>query len=272
MSVDIISGTEAAYTVPKWPQGELPFISCKCTTYGRTDLLVESLYSFLIQDYPKDKCELVIVNDYPLQKLHYPHPQVKIYNLDTTFPLIGEKENYAIERCRGPLIAVWDDDDVAMSNHLMNIAKYWQHDTNIIHWSNGVFYNEPNITEIRSVGNSGIVYSKEGWERIGKSPLQNAGGDMTLVNKLRHLDGGKGIVECVTPLDEVAWFYMWGGRGYHQSGQGTDTDDRPNIIQRHSAYIEQQRQLGNIPTGDIYLEPKWNKDYRKMLDEHIANL
>ena len=81
MSVDIISGTEAAYTVPKWPSQELPFISCKCITYGRTDLLVESLYSFLIQDYPKDKCELVIVNDYPLQKLHYPHPQVKIYNL-----------------------------------------------------------------------------------------------------------------------------------------------------------------------------------------------
>ena len=64
MAIDIIAGTEAAYTVPKWPQGELPFISCKCTTYGRTDLLVESLYSFLIQDYPKDKCELVIVNDY----------------------------------------------------------------------------------------------------------------------------------------------------------------------------------------------------------------
>ena len=43
-------------------------------------------------------------------------------------------------------------------------------------------------------------------------------------------------------------------------------------IERHSAHIEQQRQLGNIPTGDIYLEPKWNKDYRKMLDEHIEKL
>ena len=60
------------------------------------------------------------------RKLIYDHPQVTIYNLDETFPLIGEKENYAIERCNGDLIAVWDDDDVAMSNHLQNIAKHWQ--------------------------------------------------------------------------------------------------------------------------------------------------
>ena len=90
----------------------LPFISCKCITYGRVDTLEEALYSFLIQDYPSDRCELVIVNDYPEQKLVYDHPQVIIYNLDETFPLIGEKENYAIERCSGDLIAVWDDDDV----------------------------------------------------------------------------------------------------------------------------------------------------------------
>ena len=165
----------------------------------------------------------MIVNDYPKQKLIYDHPQVTIYNLDETFPLIGEKENYAIERCKGELIAVWDDDDVAMSNHLQNIAKHWQPDTNIIHWETGVFYNEPNITAITGVGNSGIVYSKDAWERIGRSPLENAGGDMTLTNRLHGL-GGK--VDVKLPDNEASWFYMWGGRGYHQSGMGTDDDTR----------------------------------------------
>ena len=247
---------------------ELPFISCKMITYGRVDTLVEALHSFLIQDYPADKCELIIVNDYPKQKLIFDHPQVTIYNLDETFPLIGEKENYAIERCKGELIAVWDDDDVAMSNHLQNIAKHWQPDTNIIHWETGVFYNEPSITSISGVGNSGIVYSKDVWERIGKSPLENAGGDMTLTNKIHALGG---VVNVKMPHHEASWFYMWGGRGYHQSGQGTDDGTRPNIIQRHSAHIEQLRKKGLIPTGDINLVPKWNKDYAQMLKDYVSN-
>jgi len=246
----------------------IPFISCKMITYGRVDTLVEALHSFLIQDYPADKCELIIVNDYPLQKLIFNHPQVKIFNLDETFSLIGEKENYAIEKCSGELIAVWDDDDVAMPNHLSNIAKHWKEDTNIIHWETGVFYNEPSITAIRGIGNSGIVYSKKVWEQIGKSPLENAGGDMTLTNKIHAL--GRQYVIDVKMLDEEAsWFYMWGGRGYHQSGQGTDDESRPNIIQRHSQHIELLRQQGKIPTGDIHLIPKWNKDYKKMLEEYV---
>jgi GT2 family glycosyltransferase len=59
-----------------------PFISCKCITYGRVATLEESVQSFLKQDYPADKCELIIVNDYPLQTLIFEHPQIKIVNLD----------------------------------------------------------------------------------------------------------------------------------------------------------------------------------------------
>tara|TARA_R110001606_G_scaffold88104_2_gene198292 strand:- start:2333 stop:3094 length:762 start_codon:yes stop_codon:yes gene_type:complete len=248
--------------------GKFPFISCKCITYGRVSTLEEAIHSFLIQDYPKDRCELIIVNDYPKQKLIYDHPQVTIYNLDETFPLIGEKENYAIERCNGDLIAVWDDDDIGLSNHLLNIAQNWEHDTNIIHWETGIYYNEPNITAITGVGNSGIVYSKDVWERVGKSPLENAGGDATLTHKI-HALGKKGVVTVNLPDHEASWFYMWGGRGYHQSGQGRDNDTRPNIIQRHSEYIESERVKGNIPTGDIYLRPKFNKDYGQMLIDFI---
>ena len=248
--------------------GKFPFISCKCITYGRVSTLEEAIHSFLIQDYPKDRCELIIVNDYPKQKLIYDHPQVTIYNLDETFPLIGEKENYAIERCNGDLIAVWDDDDVAMSNHLMNIANHWKEDTNIIHWETGVFYNEPSITAITGVGNSGIVYSKDVWERIGKSPLENAGGDTTLTNRI-HALGGK--VDVKMPDHEASWFYMWGGRGYHQSGQGTDDEIKPNIIQRHSAWIESLRAKGEIPTGDINLVPAWKQDYKQMLKDYVSS-
>lgn len=90
---------------------EYPFISAKCITCGRVDTLEEAIESFLRQEYPGKK-ERIIVNDYPLQKLIYDHPEIKIYNMDETFSTIEEKEKYAIERCSGELIAVWDDDDV----------------------------------------------------------------------------------------------------------------------------------------------------------------
>jgi len=77
-------------------------------------------------------------------------------------------------------------------------------------------------------------------------------------------------VVFAAPSDEnVSWFYMWGGRSYHMSGAGTDTKDRPNVIQRHSEHIEHLRQRGLIPTGHIYLRPKWNQDYKKLLNEFI---
>jgi len=244
----------------------LPFISCKCITYGRVNLLEESIFSFLNQEYDGEK-EMIIVNDYPYQTLHFEHPQVKIYNLDYTFNTIGAKENFAVSKCSGDLIAVWDDDDVALPNHLKNIAKYFHPKADLMHWDRGVFYNEPNITAITSLGNSGIVYTKKAWEKIGGHPLENAGYDVTFVNRLMDLNHR--VVKATPSDEEVSWFYMWGGRGYHMSGLGTDTPERENVIARHKKHIEKLKNLNQIPTGDIELKPKWSKDYKEMLYNFI---
>ena len=188
-------------------ENNYPFISAKCITYGRVDTLEESIESFLKQDYLGKK-ELIIVNDYPEQTLVYDHPEVFIYNIPKTFDTIGAKENFAVNLCQGDIIAVWDDDDVALPNHLSNIAKYWKEDTNLLHWQRGVYYNAPNITDIVSIGNSGIVYSKKAWEAIGKSPIENAGGDMSLVIRIHNL-GRDQVVLASPPDDEVSWFYRW---------------------------------------------------------------
>ena len=247
---------------------ELPFISCKCITYGRVDLLEEALHSFLIQDYAGPK-ELVIVNDYPLQTLKYDHPEVRIFNLSETFSTIGAKENFAVENCRADIIAVWDDDDVAMPNHLSNIAKYFVPGSDLLHWQNGVYYNEPDSIALTALGNSGIVYSRKIWQEIGGHPLENAGYDMSLVLSIKARSSA--IVFATPPNDEVSWFYMWGGRGYHMSGQGTDTADRPNIIKRHADHIEGLRLEGKIQTGEVNLSPAWRKDYHQMLKDFNSN-
>jgi glycosyltransferase involved in cell wall biosynthesis len=243
-----------------------PLLSAKMITYGRVEFLQESLHSFLIQDYPGEK-ELVIVNDYPLQKLKFDHPEVRIYNLDETFKTIGEKENYATELCKGDIICQWDDDDIAMPWHLTNVAKYFIPGSDLLHWQKGVYFNNSEITAITSLGNSGIVFSKKIWNHLGGHPIENAGYDMTFVMNIKRTS--KNII-LASPLDnEVSWFYMWGGRGYHMSGMGTDTSDRANVIQRHSNHVETLRKQGKIPIGEIELLPNWKIDYQLQLNEYV---
>ena len=243
-----------------------PFISCKCITYGRVSTLEESIESFLKQDYPADKCELIIVNDYPLQTLVYDHPQVKIVNLVKTFETIGEKENFATELCQGDIICQWDDDDVALSHHLKNVAKYMNDDVNILHWETGVLCHITGIEQVGWIGNSGIVFRKSAWKAIGGHPLENAGYDMTFIETL-HKHGGRLFAK--PPKEKASWFYMWGGRGYHMSGEGTDHPGKLNAIQRHSNHIESQRRMGKIPIGEVKLNPNWKMDYPDLLKKYL---
>lgn len=251
-----------------------PPISCKCITYGRISTLEELVYSFINLEYEGEK-ELIIVNDYPLQKIIYDHPEIKIYNLDYTFPTIGHKENYALEKCNHNIIAIFDDDDVVLPNHLNNIAKYFKEDTTLLHWGKGILFDRPKITAITSLGNGGIVYSKKAWRDLGGHPLENAGYDMTFVMDLQTLPDYK-LVIAEPPNEEVSYIYYWSYRSYHMSGLGSDKDNtsRPNALIRHSEYVESQRLLGNIPTGDVILNPRWEVDYidlHKKFVESIAN-
>lgn len=246
---------------PEVQDGTYRPISAKCITYGRIRSLEESVESFLRQDYSGDS-ELVVVNDYPRQKLRFEHPRVRIYNLDFTFRTIGEKENFAVSACQYPTIAVWDDDDIALPNHLSNINRYMG-ERHLLHWQRGIALVGGEIRALGSLGNSGIVYTRDAWERIGGHPLENAGYDVTLVNRILALGGPPALAE--PPHREVSWAYNWGDGTYHMSGLGTDDDSRPNVIVRHSEHIEQLRRAGRIPVGEIALQPHWTKNYAERL-------
>ncbi len=250
-------------------------ISCICLTYGRVNFLEEALHSFLKQDYPEDKCELIILNDYPLQTLVFDHPNVKVINSQETFNTIGAKVNYAISQAQFDVIATFDDDDIALPNHLQNINEHFVEGSTVLHWAKGVFWNEPNITDIMFLGNSGVVYSKEAVSQIGGVPLENAGYDTSMVDLMHTL----GIEKTVwaSPKDP-SWFYRWGSihapeEGqvgiFHQSGAGTDVPGAPSILERHAKYIEDLRRQGLIPTGNISLRPHWKRSYDILLKEFL---
>lgn len=240
-------------------------ISAKCITYGRVEYIEEAIESFLRQDY-KGESELVIVNDYPLQKLVFNHPKVRIYNLDKTFDTIGEKENYAVSLCKYDTIAVWDDDDICLPNHLSNINKYFK-GYDLLHWNNGITLQYKKDIHIGSIGYAGYVYSKNIWDKVGGHSLENAGYDATFMKKI--YETGTNTTRAHPADDEASFIYMWGNGSYHMSGLGADTDDRENVIVRHTKYIEQLRVNGNIPVGNIELHPHWNMDYVEMVKNYI---
>ena len=230
-------------------------ISAKCSTYGRVAFLEESLESFIRQEY-EGEYELVIVNDYPLQKLKYDHPKVRIYNLDKPFDTLGEKENFIISLCKYDTIAVWDDDDLALPNHLKNINEFFpEHD--LLRWNVGIFFKTLSSIKIKNLGNSGIVFSKSIWEKVGGYPLINGGFDMKFTKKIFR-NGGK-FVSANPPKEKASWIYVWGGRGLHASSGGD------NLALNHAAHIERLRIKGKIPVGEIKLNPNWKQDYIKKL-------
>jgi hypothetical protein len=139
-------------------------------------------------------------------------------------------------------------------------------EVNILHWQIGVLCHITGIEQVGWIGNSGLVFRKAAWKAIGGHPLENAGYDMTFIERLH---AASPPIFAYPEDADVSWFYMWGGRGYHQSGQGHDVPGRPNVIERYSIHVETLRAAGKIPTGEIVLKPNWEKDYNIKLLEFL---
>lgn len=253
--------------------------SAKMLTAGRVHLLEEALYSFLNLENSEES-ELIIVNDYPYQKLIFEHPIVKIVNNEELFPSIGEKDIFAHNLCQGEIILVFDDDDIALPNHLTNIERYLE-DNDLLHWANGVFYNEskdgtyrdsPSL-ELGWLGNSGIVYTHSAYNEIGKSPIMNEGYDRVLVEKLTNLRHK--VVHAKPDNKDASWFYRWstptsnGVGNYHLSGLGDYVEGRDDVRIRNFNYLEGLRKQGKLPIGDIHLNPHWKRNYQLLLNKQL---
>lgn len=99
--------------------GELPFVSVITPTWNRRAFLPYLLYMFQYQDYPADRCELVILDDSPTSNAeliatltrYAPHPErIRYYHQSERLP-IGAKRNRLNELARGEYIICMDDDD-----------------------------------------------------------------------------------------------------------------------------------------------------------------
>jgi hypothetical protein len=100
-------------------ENDLPCISIVTLTYNRPEFIPLAKYSYLIQSYPADKLEWVIVNDgETIEEQLIGIPNVNYIQLDKKLN-ISEKRNIGVLNSMYSYICMMDDDDVYPNNSIL---------------------------------------------------------------------------------------------------------------------------------------------------------
>ena len=98
---------------------DLPDVSIVTLTYNRPEFMPLAKYSYLIQSYPEDKLEWVIVDDgESIEEQLMGIPNVKYVRLDQKTG-IAEKRNIGVKSAMYDTIVFMDDDDVYPNNSVL---------------------------------------------------------------------------------------------------------------------------------------------------------
>lgn len=237
------------------------FVSCLCPTYGRCPdqqwLLEEAIESFLRQDYPADKRELIILNDCAAQTLACDAPGVRVVNWPARFNSLGAKYNALAALARGTLLAPWEDDDLSLSHRLtqaverLGAANYWKPRA-LWYWQAG----EAPRRDHGGVCHNASIYRKDAWLRVGGYPAVSGRQDAEFDAALHRLGAP---APPLAPDDCPAYVYRWGVSEMHLSGQ-TDCEQ---------AYRE--RGSRSMDGGTFHLHPHWREDYGVKIDAGSAD-
>lgn len=176
-------------TLPK--EDELPNVSIVCVTRDRRMFMPILKYSYMIQSYPEEKMELVIVDDGddPIEDTLIGVPNVVYVRLDEK-KTIGEKRNIGISRAMYDIITFMDDDDVYPNNSILErTAMMLKTPANecafcsvipcydIMKYSS--FMNAPplNLPMSQRVSEATLIFTRSFWEARNFGSVQIAEGD-----------------------------------------------------------------------------------------------
>lgn len=242
----------------------LPKVSAYCATYGRVHLLEEAIYSFLMQDYKGEK-ELIILNDFPKQRLFFDHPEVKVYNYKKKVATLGKKFNETVKFCTGDILFPWEDDDVYLPNKIsLSVDKMLTNDKKIFHTkkafyelSSGKIINAFDYFRGDLLYHVNMCIYKDVFDELG-GYQEYDGVDLDVISMQRFFDSQKYISENI---DKKEIFYIYrldSTKSYHGTWLGHSAEGQSKEAERYINNLED-----SIPIGDYYLNPHWKYDYKK---------
>ncbi len=95
----------------------LPLVSILIPTFRRPLLLAECVESARRQDY-RGQLQVVVLNDDPTATLRAHDFLFTIINAPNRFATLGDKRNALMREVRGDIVQWWDDDDIALPDHV----------------------------------------------------------------------------------------------------------------------------------------------------------
>ena len=196
----------------------LPNVSIVCVTKNRRVFMPILKYSYMIQSYPEDKLELIIVDDGEdsIEDTLFGVPNVVYVRLDEA-KTIGEKRNIGVSRAMYDVITFMDDDDVYPNNSvLQRVAMMMKAPSkecafcttipcyDISRYSS--FMNVPpfQLEMSERVSEATLIFTKKFWEERKFSEIQIAEGDAFIRGReqmCRELSPQEVIVSLVHPLN-----------------------------------------------------------------------
>jgi len=240
-------------------RSDFPKLACICCTYARPRLLAEAVQSYLLQDYPADRCELIILDDAG-QYVSQSHTSPKTWHLVSTarrFRTLGEKRNASAALVSPDVdaLVVWDDDDIYLPWTLRAHAEALHHAP----WSrpSRVYFERDRTGRIDVQPSGGLfhpgwAFSVELFAQAAGYPFMQSGQDQGLA--ARFADLGADEADPLAFGFEPYLLYRWGSTGsWHLSA-----------LDKREGYARLGRYRPDGPTIER-LAPCWSRDYRRVV-------
>lgn len=236
----------------------LPYIACICATYNRPVLLAEMVQCFIEQDYPKDRCELVVLDDAGQYTLPSSLPaNVRLCVIPQRFRTLGEKRNAtaALASPQATVYSVWDDDDLYLPHTLQFQAKALQQAEFVIPKHVYTWDKPASPWTVKNTG--GIfhgcwAFTRSVFEAVNGYPWIQSGQDLGLKRKLLALDGCRlNQPECDRPY----YVYRWTATG----------DKHLSAMDKATGY--DRMKAASIEPAQ--LTPRFQQDYWQMIPGEV---
>jgi glycosyltransferase involved in cell wall biosynthesis len=240
---------------------EVPLVSCLCLTYARPELLRESIWCFLQQDWPNK--ELVILNDHPDPLyLDQFYPGVHLYNLPQRFPNLGAKRNFSIQAARGDYLFLWDDDDLFLPwrirdsmHHLLAKPDRWAFKP----MSAWMSTHNRDYTVVQNLFHNQIAMRRAAFDTAGGYGAMNSGEDSDFESRIPR----DHWIHHPARMHELMYVYRWGNSVSHISGMGMDVPGQPTAWERVAEFNRDRK--GGVIT------PGFDRDYWQDIADAAAS-
>jgi len=158
-------------------------------------------------------------------------------------------------------LCCWEDDDIYLPHAITYAVENAQ--DGIFHTGDGFFeHDAKHIITASNVFHATHAMTRELFDAVNGYPVKDqCSVDIEIMEKLTRILG-KSYSKKV-PVNERQYIYRWGTiKSYHGSGWGPGINDLSEKVEN---VLEQQKQNGLIPSGDVVLKPKWSYEYTEFL-------